>query len=451
VQNLTNRHLSGKRSERLGELAQAAFEELLIYTFGSDQIECSSLTPDHQGIDLVTTIVSRHSWTNNVRLQWQVKARTSVPQFVRDGPFAGRLCYKVRLNRSTIHVAMSSSDFTFVALGIPRANCDALLSMPAIQQFDWYAIDCAQALEGCERSKVSRELELLIPVANVLNVATLSLLWGSVWTARQARPIVHACVTSGSPDVTDLLSVFRDPVVAPPRKRSARQIARYEEAAAGTRSADRTALNYQLGTAIAMQDIRESLNKRSVITGRYLSYANESLSEQVHTYLFSRWMREYLFRYVPSIYATSSYQRFFPTDLLRLSSESRAFRCALYHAAAVHVLAGCGVMLSPAGDVREHVLMEPFGRFHGMFQNQPTSWQYHLQDSRAGLRSEIDFFASLQVELATSTKRDLRRLREFLQLSGYDVRLTRWPFRLMSPESMFIEHPLELTRERWRR
>ncbi|MCP3960401.1 MAG: hypothetical protein GY719_21360 [bacterium] len=401
--------------------------------------------PDRMGIDRRLTVVSPDDPSHNVFINWQAKARTLSPRYSRVFKEPAYVVYLSSSEARSLMAGRSQGDPLILALAIPRipVTIDLMMTSPE-QQFDWFAIDLDQYLRRIGISHPDELKSIHVPIRNRLNLASASLLWGSLWFSRQVSALSHT-IFEADPFLRKLTETFLwdSGNSKALRDLDLGQLARrYRRSLEGIDPIDRPLLNFLYGTALAQAGISSTVARHGRIDS-YLVYAVEALGEGVNLWLFSRQVRRFL--YFTRSACEGEYLRLFPVRGADLLALPEVVRCALSHVYRVHILKGVELgFVKPfvEREATDHVHIGGLGGVRTFVIDQGDSWKLSF-DKRMTIEKEL--LGGLARETILERKILASQLLFELGLSEEDVRLGfSPPVCLLAPESRTLEHPHEL-------
>jgi len=439
---------AGHYADELGRWAEETFRSLLKNWFGSN-ISIVSDVPDHHGTDIRCIVTSKRGHLNQITINWQIKARTS-PK-INTGLF-GEKAYVIDLkSAATIEHSLTSNDPIIVVLGIPNCEMKDRVYYPPIEHFNWYAVDLRQYIELRGDDFFNRKQKnVIIPFRNRLNLSIVSMLWSSLWVESEMLLLTRN-LNAPTNAVINLSSVFTHPLQLPLPHGNIE--ADLKEVYTENYGYHKNIIKYHYGTGLATRDLSNFLNNQAYKKKEkdyYLSYANESISENINMLLFSRWMEQYLFEIIPKFY-NHRYIRYFPLFTSEMNIIPPHIRCLLYHVLVLHRFIGAVAYLTTPlkeGTPTEHVLIEPFLSFHGNFVGHGQDWDYSKNQSRGSLDEERDIFSTIHQTKIIGTEQNDEDIMHLLNLRRNDIDLNLVPTFLFAKENLFIRHPRILFKKR---
>jgi hypothetical protein len=438
---------SGYSARDFGDAAERAFEECIKYWFGNT-IECGKLIPDRQGIDLRTQIRPVRNTGDALNVNWQIKARHILPNESRLYP--GERVYRIDLSESeqrTLIDATSSADPTYLVLGIPAISGTEWDAQPSIDKFSWYAIDLKQYRTRILKRYPNASFQSVsIPLRNRLNLATVSLLWGSIWTSR----ISHS-LNNDIPRLNhSLWSLLRQ--IAQPGALNREELDSLMREVTSVLSdidpGSRAYLNLTLGnlTSVATLDVAAA---EIGAPDSYLSYTSESLGDEINLWLFLNPIRSFTRRW-QKFTTAHKFKRLFPVS--PIASLPRSFRCTLFHILQWHKAASVSceitkINLNAGKDIYAHI---------GRLGTLTLDCIERMDQYSIGISENVQYGKRLRNMLMEVSRTVLVRsetsaneMLAALQLDEIDKRhlfLHGPGFDLMAPESWILTYPRLLWR-----
>jgi hypothetical protein len=324
---------SGYSSRDLGELAEDTFSNLLKYWFGQNATN-SCLSPDWQGVDLRTQIGSSRSKLETLHINWQIKSRSVEP---KKSKIYGERAFRISIKKSeynSIISACGSEDYFYLVLAKPNASLDELYRLNDIEKFSLYAVDVKQYVRAIKRKdKTTKFSSIFIPESNKLNLATMSLLWGSLWMDKMLGGLSKS-IHYVSSDLWRYLttSPYVDSV-----SRSDIQKGRkyYNEVRGNIDPLVSSNLNLIVGNVLSIAQLDYVLGGKR--PSAYQSMTQEFLGDEVNLWLFFTPFRYYVLKNNRD-YSVSDMVRIFPSP--KIDTLSLIQRCAIFHVVMWHKLAG---------------------------------------------------------------------------------------------------------------
>lgn len=437
----------GRLSEELGRLAEDTFEELLKIWCGLDII-ISKDEPDRMGIDRRCVFLSKNGPAHQVVINWQIKARSITPNISR---IYKEPVFVLSLGKSEVNsltTALSFGEPVYLALAIPSLiDLNKLLSERPEERFDWFVIDLRQYMTRCNVKLGKLPNTIHIPKRNKINLASISLLWGSVWFSKMVNHI-NKRVVQVDPILLELAKLFLwdggnykaindlDLRVLP---------ANYLKSLGEIPPNERYVFNFIYGTAIVQSAISNIIAKKGQIES-YSVYAAEGLGEGINLWFFSRQVRSFL-NFTTTVCGKeylNKYIRMFPVKVSDIMKIPKYIRCALFNAMRLHRTFGVTLGLVEPLDEDEstdHVYVENLGNIRSFVVNQEDSWKFQFEKHR---KEDKELLAQIEKDLILEKNITLEGMRIEMHLKEEDVAVGLLPIDMFPPEDRYLEYPKEL-------
>jgi hypothetical protein len=441
---MNNRRLS---PEDIGNFAEVTFEELIKYWL--EDVIITKDTPDRAGIDRRCLIPSTKGFHNQVAMNWQVKARSIS---IQNSRIYGEPCFTVKLRdrerKSLMNIASQNTP-AFLALGIPTRTDFELLNTPLHERFHWYAIDINQYISKKSASTSADVKSIQVPARNHLNLASLSLIWGSLWASKLISLLTSQIIFK-DPLLFDLASLFLQNAG---RLESAEGFERsslpkeYQTAIGHLPKTERIVANFFYGNAVFCHNIGKLIKESSGVDF-YKVYAAEALGEELNLWLFSRPYRRYLrltAAATPNKHA-DAYIRMLPSKWTDVRMMPRAIRCGFYLVMKSQGRFGVktGIVDPLPEEPGDHIVAKGIGRIRTSIIGKSDNWSLSVRNNRHVIQREYELLSHGEKTMFFSSSLPESELLNELLLKPPEVFLGTRPIDLLAEENAYIEHPIEL-------
>lgn len=437
----------------LGEIGEKYFDKTIRHWISSAvSIRNNKVYPDITGIDLFSTISEFEGHYS--RIEWQIKIRTSI-KIGTSGLFGkDEKTYNVRLGESelkSLKILCCSENDSFLVLGVPRESCNPkeiyLLdnhSSVDLNLFNWYAIDLKQIKSYIWGAK-GKSLSIPIPVRNLLNLASFSLLISSLkvnyYTKKKSLGIISYLKNGGSKDflINDLLE-----------SGDFNKITKFFENIEGDHySSNQIMSKFVLGNLYSVLAFRRILGESANLNG-YSVYTHETLGEEVYFWLFFK----PFFLFMKYYNLDNNSRRAFPIDEKEIEHKSLCYRTILYFIIKLQKKYNVFSMytnLNP--DLPENVTANFNGSVFKFDYRKESIKKTLLSRKRENLfnkdkinKEKVDYVMSKPF---IHNNMDDREILEKLNLADYknEIFLSNLPPKCLFPSeisNVFIRYPIEL-------
>jgi len=447
----------GRDSSERGHVAERTFNDMISWWLsGTNAAPSSQLIPDAHKIDWKVTIPSLWREVEDIETNWQIKATATRLPGSDKNPL-GCPCFRFRMNKNDLRTLCDfsrSNQTQFLAIASqrdPSVRPADLLELPPFERFDWHVLDLKQYFQHNSPDEVSA---IYVPVHNMLNLATFSLLWGAHWVRRFFLPLSTPRVLQVPDLAAHIKTAFSEKSVAEDLAKVQSWDFLTKELPKYRRDLDDhlfRQVNFRLGLGSALGIIRSLLWSAAGNLNLVRNYCPEALYGTTNLWLFSRIYRQFMETAAVIGQANPDFrnQRLLPLNADVPEDVPRILRCALWHVTICYGLLNTDVrivMRPPVGAGDDH---SHYGGGIGYFpwiSLTPDQANWMVDTESAGTtHTHIDFLDQHQNNVYISLPRTIIDIAYLLKIDQNQLQLPmKCPTMLFPPEDEFLRYPHDL-------